>query len=55
MNKMINKFYKALFADTEDKEEVPHANKVAIFWISIVLGGTVLVLIALDVIQNIKK
>jgi len=55
MKKIIDKFYNSLFADPANKEDVPHANKVAIFWISFVLGGTVLVMIALDVIKNIKK
>lgn len=55
MKKIIEKFYDKIFADEEEKEVVPYANKVFMFYFSIVIASVIVVLITLDIIKNIKQ
>jgi hypothetical protein len=57
MKKLIEKFYSLIFEDKEEepKEEVPYANKVFMFYFSIIVSLVVLILIIGDIIKNIEK
>jgi len=55
MRKTIEKFYGWLFADKENDEEVPYANKRFMFWFSIISFAVVLFFIIKDVVKNIQN
>ncbi|WKK77798.2 hypothetical protein QYS49_12325 [Marivirga salinae] len=55
MRKTIEKFYGWLFADKENDEEVPYANKRFMFWFSIISFAIVLFFIVKDVVKNIQN
>ena len=57
MKKLIEKFYSLIFEDKEDteKEEVPYANKVFMFYFSLIVSIVVLILIIGDIVKNIQK
>lgn len=51
----IEKFYAFLFADENQGEEVPYANKAFMFYFSITVFIIIAVLIGLDIAENIKE
>ncbi|MBK6263419.1 hypothetical protein JKA74_00115 [Marivirga sp. S37H4] len=55
MRAIIEKFYDKLFADKEDSEEVPYANKKFMFWFSLISFAIVLFFIIKDVVRNIQN
>jgi hypothetical protein len=56
MKKIITKFYSLIFEDKENQEEeVPYANKVFMFYFSIIVSLVVIILIVNDIIKNIQK
>lgn len=55
MKAVIEKFYDRLFADKENPEEVPYANKRFMFWFSLASFAIVLFFIIKDVVKNIQS
>lgn len=56
MNKsLVEKFYALIFADEGDEKQVPYANKVFMFWFSLIAFLVVAVLIGLDIAENISQ
>ncbi|WKV10690.1 hypothetical protein [Marivirga harenae] len=55
MRKTIEKFYDWLFANKENDEVVPFANKRFMFWFSIISFAVVLFFIIKDVVRNIQN
>ena len=56
MKKIITKFYSLIFEDKENQEEeVPYANKVFMFYFSIIVSLIVIILIVNDIVKNIQK
>ncbi|HYG37821.1 MAG TPA: hypothetical protein VD908_04345 [Cytophagales bacterium] len=57
MKRIIEKFYGFIFAEKDDKEatEVPYANKVFMFYFTIIVTAVVLFLIIADIVKNIEK
>jgi len=55
MRQLIEKFYEKIFADPDENEKVPYANKKFMFWFSIISFAVVLFFIIKDVVKNIQN
>ncbi len=57
MKRVIEKFYGWIFEDKDqpDAEPVPYANKVFMFYFTIIVSAVALFLVVQDILKNIEK